>query len=52
MGAQCSLDLVKSPEERLWYAKAAIENGWSRNVLAIQIEERPLSTAGKGADKF
>lgn len=25
-------------EERIWYAKKAIENGWSRNILTIQIE--------------
>lgn len=29
------LDLL---EQRLWYAQQAIENGWSRNVLSIQIE--------------
>lgn len=27
------LDKTKDPEERLWYAHAAIEHGWSRNVL-------------------
>jgi len=32
------LDKVKSKEERDWYAKQAIENGWSRNVLVMQIE--------------
>lgn len=31
------LDLI---EERLWYAKKAIESGWSRNVLVHQIESR------------
>jgi hypothetical protein len=29
---------VKDREERLWHARAAIENGWSRNFLVIQIE--------------
>ncbi|MCY6494574.1 PDDEXK nuclease domain-containing protein [Leptolyngbya sp. GGD] len=32
------LDSVKNPEERIWYAQQAIENGWSRTVLAYQIE--------------
>jgi predicted nuclease of restriction endonuclease-like (RecB) superfamily len=32
------MDKVKSAEERLWYAKSAIEFGWSRNVLVHQIE--------------
>lgn len=36
------LDHVKDSRERQWYAQAAIERGWSRNVLVIQIE------AGKG----
>ncbi|WP_254054009.1 DUF1016 N-terminal domain-containing protein [Singulisphaera sp. GP187] len=27
------LDLVKDREAREWYARAVIENGWSRNVL-------------------
>ncbi len=29
------LEKVKVREERLWYARAAVENGWSRNVLVI-----------------
>jgi predicted nuclease of restriction endonuclease-like (RecB) superfamily len=32
------LDSVKDPEERIWYAQQAIENGWSRTVLDYQIE--------------
>lgn len=32
------LEKAKTNEQRLWYAKKTIENGWSRNVLAIQIE--------------
>ena len=32
------LDKLKSPDERLWYAHEAIANGWSRNVLVMQIE--------------
>src|SRR6266852_3212604 len=32
------LDLVKTPQERLWYARQSIEHGWSRNVLVLQIE--------------
>lgn len=29
------LDRVKDPETRLWYIHKTIENGWSRNVLAL-----------------
>ncbi len=32
------LERVKSLEERRWYIEKTIENGWSRNVLAMQIE--------------
>jgi predicted nuclease of restriction endonuclease-like (RecB) superfamily len=31
------LDKLKTAKERLWYAEQAIRNGWSRNVLAMQI---------------
>lgn len=34
------LDKVSANEERLWYAKQAIENGWSRNVMVLQIETK------------
>ncbi|MEA5466483.1 PDDEXK nuclease domain-containing protein [Leptothoe sp. PORK10 BA2] len=33
------LDVLKDPEERLWYARQTIANGWSRNVLLLQIEQ-------------
>ena len=32
------MDKVKRPEEHIWYAKQAAENGWARNVLVHQIE--------------
>jgi len=32
------LDKVKDSTERLWYIQQTIENGWSRNVLVLQIE--------------
>jgi len=32
------LSKVKSKEERNWYVKQTIENGWSRNILIMQIE--------------
>ncbi|MEM9806485.1 MAG: PDDEXK nuclease domain-containing protein [Cyanobacteria bacterium P01_D01_bin.56] len=33
------LDALKDPQARLWYARQTIENGWSRNVLLMQIEQ-------------
>ncbi len=32
------LDKIYSLGERLWYARQTMENGWSRNILVIQIE--------------
>lgn len=46
------LDLVKTPEERLWYVQAAIENGWSRNMLALHVEARLFHRQGKAATNF
>lgn len=34
------LDKIHSPERRLWYINKTIENGWSRNVLALQMSSR------------
>lgn len=32
------LDKLADPEERTWYARRAIEHGWSRNILVHQLE--------------
>jgi len=31
---------IKDPDKALWYVRKTIENGWARNVLGIQIENR------------
>jgi predicted nuclease of restriction endonuclease-like (RecB) superfamily len=46
------LTRLKHPGERLAYAQAAIDNGWSRNVLNIQIETRLLERTGKAITNF
>jgi predicted nuclease of restriction endonuclease-like (RecB) superfamily len=46
------LHKLKSPAERLWYAQAAVENGWSRAVLSVQIEQRAHRRAGKAVTNF
>jgi predicted nuclease of restriction endonuclease-like (RecB) superfamily len=46
------LDKLKKPEERLWYARQAIANGWSRNVLALQIERNLHERHGKAITNF
>lgn len=46
------LEKIKPQEERLWYARAAIEHGWSRNVLVIQIEGGLYQRQGKAITNF
>ena len=46
------LDKVKDPLERLWYTQQTIENGWSRNVLILQIESRLYQRQGKPIPSF
>jgi predicted nuclease of restriction endonuclease-like (RecB) superfamily len=46
------LDKVKLAEERLWYTQAAIQNGWSRNVLVMQIETNLYRRQGKAITNF
>jgi len=46
------LDAVKAPAEREWYARQAIENGWSRNILAHQIESRLFARRGRALTNF
>lgn len=40
------LDAVKPQSEREWYARQAIENGWSRNVFAHQIDDGLFTRQG------
>lgn len=46
------LTRLKEPDSRLAYARAAIEYGWSRNVLNIHIETRRLERTGKATSNF
>ena len=43
---------VKSAEQRLWYARQAAEHGWSRNVLAHQIDSDLFGRQGKALTNF
>lgn len=52
-GHQCTLlDQVKSAEERRWYIERAVEHGWSRPVLATQIETGLYHRSGKALTNF
>jgi predicted nuclease of restriction endonuclease-like (RecB) superfamily len=46
------LDAVKDPEARLWYAQQTIEQGWSRNVLLLQIEKGLYECQGGAVTNF
>ncbi len=46
------LDRLNREEDRRWYAAKAIEHGWSRNVLNIQIETRLLERSGTAVTNF
>ena len=46
------LEKVKDPAVRDWYAQAAFEQGWSRNVLEMQIESQLHERQGKAVSNF
>lgn len=46
------LDKVKEPGERLWYVQQTIQNGWSRNILVMQIETNLYRRQGKAITNF
>lgn len=49
---QAILDKLKSTEERLWYAQKSLENGWSRDILVLQIETNLLGRSGEAVTNF
>ncbi|MBE9033439.1 DUF1016 family protein [filamentous cyanobacterium LEGE 11480] len=46
------LDRVKSPQERIWYIQKTIANGWSRNILEMQIESGLYHRQGGAITNF
>ena len=46
------LDKLEDRQTRLWYAHNTIENGWSRDILAIQIESNLHKRQGKAINNF
>ena len=46
------LDKLNTQEERLWYAYKTIENGWSSNVLDLQIQSCLMERTGKSVNNF
>lgn len=46
------LDKLATREAREWYAAKAVEHGWSRNVLIMQIETRAHERHGNAVTNF
>ena len=46
------LQKIKDPADRLWYVQESIKNGWSRNILTLQMERNLHSRQGKAANNF
>jgi predicted nuclease of restriction endonuclease-like (RecB) superfamily len=46
------IDKLGDAKERDWYVHAAIEHGWSRNVLAFQIQTRAHRRVGNAVTNF
>lgn len=46
------LDRVHDPADRRWYIQATIANGWSRHILALQVENKAHLRQGKAVNNF
>lgn len=46
------LDKLPTTDQRQWYAAAAVEHGWSRNVLIHMIDTRMIERAGQATTNF
>ena len=46
------LDRIKDRPTREWYLRAALEYGWSQNILVLQIESRLHDREGKSLTNF
>ena len=46
------IESIAAKETRLFYAQKAIENGWSRNVMEMQVETSLHKSQGKAITNF
>jgi predicted nuclease of restriction endonuclease-like (RecB) superfamily len=46
------LEKLSSPEDRIWYAKATMQHGWSRNIPVLQIETGRKNRQGHVTSNF
>jgi predicted nuclease of restriction endonuclease-like (RecB) superfamily len=46
------VEKIKDPLERVWYARAAVQHGWSRTILEMQIQSDLYGRQGKAVTNF
>jgi len=46
------IDKVRDPAARRWYVAKAVEHGWARSILTMQIETRLYEREGKAVTNF
>ncbi|MCF7837363.1 MAG: DUF1016 N-terminal domain-containing protein [Candidatus Marinimicrobia bacterium] len=46
------IEKLADPDERLWYARYTAENGWSREILELQIESGLHKRQGRAVNNF
>lgn len=46
------MDKLADEESRIWYAQKAIENGWSKTILDMQIQSELIERTGKSINNF
>ena len=46
------MEKITVDDQRLWYIQKTIENGWSRNVLSLQIQSNLYARDGKSINNF
>jgi len=46
------LEKIKNPEARQWYIQKTVEHGWSRSILAMQIETDLYQRQGSAVTNF
>ena len=46
------MDKINDPETALFYMSKAVENGWSRDILSLQIKSKLHERSGKATNNF
>jgi len=46
------LEKVKDTDARQWYVKKTIEHGWSRNILALHIDQQDYERKGRAVSNY